>query len=127
MMLAETIPPAGPLRRLAAGTLVSAVGNGAWYTSWAIFLTHAVRLSPAAVGLGMTIAGACGVLAAMPLGWVADRLGAREMFACLLALQGLAAFAYGLVHGMATFVIVGCLAQIAGAARAARATRSCWG
>src|SRR5438445_373502 len=76
----------GSLRRLGAGTLISAVGNGAWYTSWAIFLTRAVGLSPAAMGLGMTIAGACGVLAATPLGWVADRLGAREMFAGLLAL-----------------------------------------
>jgi hypothetical protein len=106
-----TTPPPGPRRRLAAGTLTSAVGNGAWYTSWAIFLTHSVGLSPAEVGIGMTIAGICGVAAATPLGWVADRIGAREMFGALLALQGLAACAYALVHGMATFLIVTCIAQ----------------
>lgn len=66
--------PAGPLRRLAAGTLVSAVGNGAWYTSWALFLTRSVGLSPAQVGLGMTVAGIVGVLSATPLGRLADRL-----------------------------------------------------
>jgi MFS family permease len=98
---------------MAAGTLTSAVGNGAWYTSWAIFLTHFVRLSPAAVGIGMTIAGICGVVAATPLGWVADRVGAREMFGALLALQGVAACAYAFVHGMATFLIVTCVAQVA--------------
>lgn len=102
------------MRRLAAGTLISAIGNGAWYTSWAIFLTHTVRLSPATVGLGMTVAGACGVAAATPLGWIADRVGAREMFACLLAAQGLASCGYALVHGTATFLIVACLAQAAG-------------
>jgi MFS family permease len=104
----------GPLERLAAGTLVSAIGNGAWYTSWAIFLTRWIGLSPAAVGLGMTIAGACGVAAATPIGWIADRVGAREMFAGLLALQGLSAGAYVLVHGTASFLVVSCLAQVAG-------------
>ena len=104
----------GSLRRLAAGTLISAIGNGAWYTSWAIFLTHSVRLSPATVGLGMTVAGACGVAAATPLGWLADRVGAREMFAALLAAQGLASCGYALVHGTATFLLVACLAQAAG-------------
>lgn len=104
----------GPLSRLAAGTLISAIGNGAWYTSWAIFLTRWIGLSPAAVGLGMTVAGACGVAAATPLGWVADRVGAREMFAGLLALQGLSSGAYVLVHGTPSFLIVSCLAQVAG-------------
>ncbi|MBV9803844.1 MAG: MFS transporter [Solirubrobacterales bacterium] len=108
------LPSSGPLRRIAAGTLVSAIGNGAWYTSWAIFLTRSIGLSPAEVGLGMTIAGACGVAAATPLGWIADRLGAREMFAGLLGLQGVTAGAYALVHGMASFLIVSCLAQVAG-------------
>jgi MFS family permease len=103
-----------PLSRLAAGTLISAIGNGAWYTSWAIFLTRWIGLSPAAVGFGMTLAGACGVMAATPIGWIADRVGAREMFAVLLALQGLTAGAYALVHGTVSFLVVSCLAQAAG-------------
>src|SRR5436305_1112725 len=112
--LAGSVPPPGPLRRLAAGTLISAIGNGAWYTSWAIFLMHAIGLSPAVVGLGMTIAGICGVVAATPLGRLADRIGPRETFAGLLAAQGVTACAYAAVHGSATFLIVACLAQTAG-------------
>jgi hypothetical protein len=45
-----------PLRRIGAGTLLSAIGNGAWYTSWALFLTRSVGLSPGEVGLGSALA-----------------------------------------------------------------------
>lgn len=111
--LRRAAPSPGPLRRIAAGTLTSAIGNGAWYTTWAIFLTHFVGLSPAAVGVGMTVAGICGVACATPFGWVSDRLGAREMFCALLVMQGLAACGYVFVHGMVTFVIVACVSQVA--------------
>ena len=111
--MAKASPPPGPLRRLAAGTLISAVGNGAWYTSWAIFLTHRVGLSAAEVGVGMTVAGLCGVLAATPVGWIADRAGAREIFAGLLLAQAASSGAFGLVHGVSSFLIVACLGQVA--------------
>jgi predicted MFS family arabinose efflux permease len=107
-------PAAGPLRRLAGGTLISAIGNGAWYTSWALFLTHSVGLSPAQVGIGMTIAGILGVVVTAPMGWLADRLGARETFAIQLAVQGVAALAYAVTHGVAMFVLVAAVSQIAG-------------
>src|SRR5690242_20371862 len=108
-----SIPPAGPLRRLAIGTLASAVGNGAWFTSWAIFLTRSIGLRPAEVGIGMTIAGACGVIAATPLGWLGDRVGPRELFAIQLLLQAFAATAWLFVHGFVAFVVVAALAEIA--------------
>jgi MFS transporter len=114
------VPPSGPLRRLAAGTLLSAVGNGAWYTSWALFLTRSVGLSPAQVGVGMTVAGAVGLLAATPLGWVADRAGAREVYAGLLVAQAAVSLAYLAVSGMAAFLAVACLGQAAGSGGSAR-------
>src|ERR1700710_2927831 len=95
-----------PLRRLGTGTLMSAIGNGAWYTSWALFLTRSVGLSPGEVGLGMTVAGGVGLVSATPLGWLADRAGAREVYASLLALQGAAALAYLAVGGLPAFVLV---------------------
>jgi MFS transporter len=112
--------PTGPLRRLAAGTLLSAVGNGAWYTSWALFLTRSVGLSPAQVGVGMTIAGVVGLLAATPMGWVADRLGAREVFGVLLVVQGVAALAYLAVGAFAAFVAIACVAEAARSSGGAR-------
>jgi hypothetical protein len=110
----------GSLARLGAGTFVSAVGNGAWYTSWALFLTRSVGLSPAQVGLGMTVAGVVGLLAATPIGWVADRLGAREVFVALLVLQGAASLAYLAVGGLAAFVATACVAEAARGGSGAR-------
>ena len=102
-----------PLRRLAAGTLASAVGSGAWYTSWALFLTREVKLAPAQVGLGMTLTTLAGVLAATPLGRLADRRGPRGTYAALLAVQGAASFAYLGVHAMAGFLLVAGAAGVA--------------
>jgi MFS family permease len=102
-----------PLRRLAAGTLVSSIGTGAWYTSWALFLTQSVGLSPVRVGIGLTLAGALGLLAATPIGWLADRAGAREVYAASLAVQGAASLAYLSVSGFAAFLVVAAIAEIA--------------
>jgi hypothetical protein len=109
-----------PLRRIAAGTLISAIGNGAWYTSWALFLTRSVGLTPAQVGLGMTVAGGVGVLSAAPIGRLADRVGAREVYAVLLAVQGAVALAYLSVGGAAAFVAVACVGEAARAGGGAR-------
>jgi MFS family permease len=100
-----------PLRRIATGTLASAVGNGAWYTSWALFLTRSVGLSPGQVGVGMTAAGLVGLVCATPVGRLADRVGAREVYAALLGVQAAAALAYLAVGGMGAFVAVACVAE----------------
>jgi len=110
----------GSLARLGAGTFCSAVGNGAWYTSWALFLTRSVGLSPAQVGVGMTIAGVLGLLSATPIGWIADRVGAREVFATLLLVQAAAALAYLAVGGLAAFVATACVAEAARSGNGAR-------
>jgi Major Facilitator Superfamily len=106
------LPPAGPLRRLACGALITSVGNGAWYTSWAIFLTRWVGLSAAQVGVGMTVAGALGLALATPVGDLADRVGPREVFVVLLGLQAAGSAAYLLVHGFAGFLAVACLTTV---------------
>jgi hypothetical protein len=109
-----------PLRRIGTGTFLSAIGSGAWYTSWALFLTRSVGLSPAQVGLGMTVAGGVGLLCATPLGWLADRVGAREVYVALLAVQGAVSLAYLAVGGAAAFVLVACVAEAARASGGAR-------
>jgi MFS transporter len=122
-LAAAALPPAGPLRRLAAGSLITNVGNGAWYATWAIFLTRSVGLSSAQVGLGMTLAGALGMALATPVGHLADRLGPREVLAVLLVLQALGTAGFAAVHGFASFLGAAGLAvtagQVTGGARGA--------
>ena len=74
-----SLPLPTVLRPLAAGTLVSAVGNGAWYASWALFLTRVLELPVAQAGIALTVAGVAGIAAATPLGRLADRVGPREV------------------------------------------------
>jgi hypothetical protein len=106
------LPPAGPLRRLAWGALITSVGNGAWYTSWALFLTRSVGLSPAQVGIGMTIAGGLGLLLATPVGHLADRVGPREVFVVLLALQAIGSAAYLAIASFGGFLAVACATTV---------------
>jgi hypothetical protein len=108
------LPPPGPLRRLGYGTLTSAVGNGAWFTSWALFLTKSVGLSPGQVGVGMSVGAVFGVVFAPVFGWLGDRAGARETFAAQLIAQALSALAFAVAHDMAVFLVVASLSQIAG-------------
>ena len=69
----------------------------------------------------MTVAGGFGLLGAeSPLGWLADRLGAREVYAALLAFQGAASLAYLAVGGTPAFVLVACVAETTGARRRRR-------
>jgi hypothetical protein len=68
----------------------------------------------------MTVAGVVGLLSATPIGWVADRAGAREVFAVLLVIQGAAALAYLAVGGFAAFVATACVAEAARSGNGAR-------
>ncbi|WP_243745093.1 MFS transporter [Streptomyces hainanensis] len=86
----ETVPAAGPPRPLAAAQFVNSVGDGAFYACSALFLTQLVGLSASRVGLALTVAWASAMLAGVPLGHLADRLGARRT-AVLLSLATAAA------------------------------------
>lgn len=71
------LPPPGAPRRLAAAQLSNSVGDGAYYVCSALYFTRVVGLSPAQIGLGLTIAWAIGSVAGVPLGALADRRGPR--------------------------------------------------
>jgi hypothetical protein len=81
------VPLPTVLRPLAAGTLVSAIGNGGWYASWALFVTRVLDVPIAQAGVALTIAGIAGMTAATPLGHLADRLGPREVMVALSAVR----------------------------------------
>ncbi|SEG55701.1 Major Facilitator Superfamily protein [Actinacidiphila yanglinensis] len=97
------------IRRLAWLTLVNAFGNGLFMTVGVLFFTRALHFSAAGVGLGLTLAGLCGVLASMPGGRAADRWGTKPVLMALVIAEGAGMACYGLVHSFPVFVLLACL------------------
>jgi MFS family permease len=110
------------LRLLAISTLINTFGNGLFYTLSALYFTRIVGLSVAQVGLGLTIAGGCGVLASIPFGHLADRIGARRMLIVLVGLEAVGTVAYTVIGSFGSFLIIVSLTTIAD--RASSAVRS---
>lgn len=113
--------PGGPVGWILAASLVLSTGNGAWFTGWAIFFIRSVGLSASQFGIGITAAGLVGLVAGSPIGYLADRVGTREVLVCIGVLQGLAVLSYALVHQFWPFVLVSCV--LVTAERAAPAIR----
>ena len=94
------------MRRLATGAFVTSVGNGAWFASWAIFLTRGLRLSTSDVGIGLLLAGVLGTLLSTPVGHLADRRGPRDVVVAVTLLEAVSFLGYALVHGVVAFLVV---------------------
>jgi MFS family permease len=116
------LAPAGPQRVLAVSNFVYTVGSGLYLTGGVLYFTEAAHLPAGQVGLGLAIAGLMSLVMGVGAGHLADRFGARGVYACTLVVRGLATAAFVLVHGFWTFVVAVCLA--AGAQAAGLAARS---
>lgn len=97
------------VRALSTMTLVNTMGNGLLMTSVVLFFTREVGLSGGQVGLGLTIAGVCGLVVGVPAGHWGDRRGPREVLGGLMVAQGVATAMYVLVSSFAAFVVVACV------------------
>lgn len=93
-MTIRFLPPLGAPRRLALAQLSNSVGDGAYYVCSALYFIRVVGLSPAQVGLGLTIAWAVGSVAGVPLGALADRRGPRGTSAALAVATAASVFAF---------------------------------
>jgi hypothetical protein len=80
------VPEGTPRRLLAAATLLTMLGYGIYLTAGVLYFTQGLHLPAGEVGLGMSAAGAVALAAGIPLGHVADRLGAREVHAVILVI-----------------------------------------
>ena len=119
------LPEPGPIRTLAAVTLVNTIGNGLWMTSSALFLTRSVGLSIGQTGLALTLVALISLVTSTPVGYLADRLGPRGVAIGALVALGLCETAMVGVRSMAGFLVVAApMAVFEAAQRAARGARA---
>ena len=122
-MTTSTAVPAGPpaaparrrllhpdpvVRRLSWMVLVNTDGNGLFMTVSALYFTRVAGLGVGQVGVGLTVAGLCGVAASIPAGRAADRWGSRPVLVVLNVAEAAGMASYVLVHSFAVFMVVVC-------------------
>ncbi|KPI15505.1 major facilitator superfamily MFS_1 [Actinobacteria bacterium OV450] len=119
--MSHLLPAPGPQRTIAASNFVYTVGSGLYLTAGVLYFTQAVHLPAAQVGLGLGIAGALSLAVGIAVGHLADRRGAREVYAGTLVVQALATAGFMLADSFWPFVVAVCAATGAkGAGLAAR-------
>jgi MFS family permease len=106
--LDRVLPARGAPRLLGHAALASAIGRSAFAACAAIYFTHVIGLSVGEFGLGLTIAGAFGLVAGVPFGHLADRRGPREVTVVLVVLTGFAAASFVLAKSFWTFTACAC-------------------
>jgi hypothetical protein len=103
-------------------TLANVYGTGLIFTAMTLYALRVVHLTAARSGLALTIAGLVGLLAAMPIGRLADRRGPRDVSRLALLLLGAAAASYVFfAHSFVSYLIV---AMVDGSALSASNTAS---
>ena len=75
------LPPTKLERDLVWQCVLSAFATGTFLTGTAVYFTQVVGLSGAQVGLGMSIAAGVTLLLQLPMGRLADRVGAKPLWA----------------------------------------------
>jgi MFS family permease len=107
----STFFPRDPVTRaLTLATMAISLSTGLFYAVSALYFTRVLGVSATTVGLGLTAAGACGVVASYAAGWASDRVPADLIQRWAMAGQGLALVAYVLADGVAWFVAIACFA-----------------
>ena len=102
--LRRILPPTKLERDLALQCVLSAFATGSFITGTAVFFTQIVGLSGAQVGLGLSIAGVFTLVLSLPLGRLADHVGAKPLWAVGALVEAALYFAWPLVGNMVGFV-----------------------
>ena len=118
--LMSLVPESRPQRIYLLTTLINTYGVGLILTAMTLYAIKVVHLTPQNSGLALTIAGLVGLLAAMPMGALADRRGPRDI--SRLAMLLMAASAVGFVLFARDFVSYLIVATVQGAALSASVT-----
>ena len=83
----RVLPPTKLERDLVWQCVLSAFATGTFLTGTAVYFTRIVGLSGAEVGLGMSIAAVVTLVLQLPMGRLADRVGAKPLWALASAVE----------------------------------------
>src|SRR5579862_1336905 len=92
--LRSLVPESRDERVYLLAALINIYGTGLIITAMTLYAIKVVHLTAARSGLALTIAGLVGLLAAMPMGRLADRRGPRDVARLTMLVLGLAAAGY---------------------------------
>lgn len=105
--------PRDPRQRLMAlSTLVNTIGMGLFLSAGTIFLIRSAGLSPAEVGIGLTIGSLIGFGAGVFVGDRADRRGSREVVIASMLVEAVASAGLLLVSDVWTLILVAAVAAV---------------
>lgn len=103
---ARLLPELPQARTMALATLANTIGNGMFMVVSVLYFSRIVGIDAGRVGVGLTIAGLCGLLVGVPLGHLGDRVGPRELLIWLLVGGGVVFCLVTLASNWWTFVLV---------------------
>lgn len=109
------IPKESAIRILSLATLINTFGNGLFMTIEVIYFTIYVGLTPAQVGLGLSLGGGVSLLFNIPAGHLADRYGPRDITALAYAGEGIALGSFVFIHSFMPFIVMSLLMGAVGA------------
>jgi MFS family permease len=98
------LPPTKLERDLAIQCVLSAFATGSFLTGTAVFFTRVVGLTGAQVGLGLSIAAGVALVLQLPLGSLADRVGAKPLWVVASAVEASLYLVWPFIGGMVAFV-----------------------
>lgn len=90
-------------------SLIDSTGTGLFLAGSAVFFTRSAGLSPAEVGIGLTMGGLCALLLLTPLGMLADRIGPRPASVLMHLWRAAGFVGYAFIHDFVSFLIVACV------------------
>ncbi|MDH6286497.1 MFS transporter [Rhodococcus opacus] len=96
--------PAG--RTLAVGAGIDSLGTGMFFASFALYFIGVVGLTANQIALATTTAGALALLAPVPLGRLADRVGPGRFYVALLLVRGIGYGCFALVSDFTGYLVL---------------------
>lgn len=94
-----------PLKIVVLVTFLSSLGAGLYLTGSSVYFVRSVGLSAVQVGAGLSVSAFLGIIAGVPVGYLTERFGARNVTAALMVAAAPVLLALATVRSFPPFLI----------------------